>query len=185
MLTASEKATAIRTALKKAGFSSNRVSVKTRRGGYSTEYHITIKDNSISEMQVKDICAPFESVTYDEGTGEILGGCNDYILVARDYRAPVDGSEYLGAVSRALTILEEDGQGVRIEGTRWALFRGCGEYIGSCETLEKVDYRLSRFRISAWNGADDIARCIKAHELDAAYLEHKKRPTGGRWLSRD
>ena len=71
MMTASEKAKSIRSELKKAGFTSKQVSVKHRYCGYSSSYHITIKDGNVSELQIKDICKRFESVDYDERTGEI------------------------------------------------------------------------------------------------------------------
>lgn len=178
-MTSTEKATAIRTALKKAGFTSKQVSVKHRYCGYSSSYHITIKNGNVSELQIKDICKRFESVDYDDRTGEILEGGNDYIFVDRDYRTPVDGSEYLDAVKTALAKLEKEGQGEKVDGTRWTIFRECGEYFGISRELEKLDYigkhaRVSRFRLREWEGiADDIAREIKARELDAAYLKRK------------
>lgn len=178
-MTSTEKAKAIRAALKEAGITSRQVSVRHRYVGYSSSFNITIKDGNISEMQVKNICKRFESYETDERTGEILEGGNDYILVDRDYRTPVDGSEYLDAVKTALAKLEKEGHGEKIEGTRWTIFRECGEYFGISRELEKLDYigkhaRVSRFRLREWEGiADDIARAIKAKELDAAYLAHK------------
>lgn len=178
-MTSTEKAKAIRAALKEAGITSKQVSVKHRYCGYSSSYHITIKDGNVSELQIKDICKSFESVDYDERTGEILEGGNDYILVERDNHAPVDGSEYLDAVKNALAKLEREGQGEKIEGTRWTIFRECGEYFGISRELEKLDYignhaRVSRFRCPEWDGvAESIAEAIKAKELDAAYLARK------------
>lgn len=178
-MTSTEKAKAIRAALKEAGFTSRQVSVRHRYVGYSSSYHITIKDGNVSELQIKDICKSFESVDYDERTGEILEGGNDYIFVDRDYRTPVDGSEYLDAVKTALAKLEKEGHGEKIKGTRWTIFRECGEYFGISRELEKLDYignhaRVSRFRCPEWDGvAESIAEAIKAKEFDAAYLAHK------------
>ena len=185
-MTSTEKAKAIRAALKEAGFTSRQVSVRHRYVGYSSSFNITIKDGNISEMQVKNICKRFESYETDERTGEILEGGNDYILVERDNHAPVDGSEYLDAVKNALAKLEREGQGEKIEGTRWTIFKqqccflgNCQAlekccFLGNCQALEKLNWDVSRFRCPEWDGvAESIAEAIKAKELDAAYLARK------------
>ena len=173
-MTSTEKAKAIRAELKKAGFTSRQVSVKHRYCGYSSSYHITIKDGNVSELQIKDICKRFESVDYDERTGEILEGGNDYIFVDRDYRTPVDGSEYLDAVKNALAKLEREGQGEKIEGTRWTIFKQQCCFLGNCQALGKLNWDVSRFRCPEWDGvAESIAAAIKSKELDAAYLTRK------------
>ena len=154
-MTSTEKAKAIRAALKEAGFTSRQVSVRHRYVGYSSSFNITIKDGNISssfnitikdgnisEMQVKNICKRFESYETDERTGEILEGGNDYILVERDNHAPVDGSEYLDAVKNALAKLEREGQGEKIEGTRWTIFKQQCCFLGNCQALEKL--RIAR-----------------------------------------
>lgn len=173
-MTSTEKAKAIRAALKEAGFTSRQVSVRHRYVGYSSSFNITIKDGNISEMQVKNICKRFESYETDERTGEILEGGNDYILVERDNHAPVDGSEYLDAVKNALAKLEREGQGEKIEGTRWTIFKQQCCFLGNCQALEKLNWDVSRFRCPEWDGvAESIAEAIKTKELDAAYLERK------------
>ena len=68
-MTSKERSKAIRTALKEAGITSKQVSVKHRYCGYSSSYHITIKDGNISQLQIEDICKRFKSVDYDERTG--------------------------------------------------------------------------------------------------------------------
>lgn len=173
-MTSTEKAKAIRAALKEAGFTSRQVSVRHRYAGYSSSFNITIKDGNISEMQVKNICKRFESYETDERTGEILEGGNDYILVERDNHAPVDGSEYLDAVKNALAKLEREGQGEKIEGTRWTIFKERVAFSGYCCALEKLNWDLARFRCPKWDGvAESIAEAIKSKELDAAYLARK------------
>ena len=173
-MTSTEKAKAIRAALKEAGITSKQVSVRHRYCGYSSSYNITIKDGNVSELQIRDICKRFESVDYDERTGEILEGGNDYILVERDNHAPVDGSEYLDAVKNALAKLEREGKREKIEGTRWTIFKGRCFFWGHCQALEKLNWDLARFRCPEWDGvAESIAEAIKAKELDAAYLARK------------
>lgn len=178
-MTSEEKAKAIRAELKKAGFSSRQISVRLISCGYSSAFRITIKDGNISQLQIEDICNKYKEVEYDERTGEILEGGNTYVTVQRDYRLPLDGSEYLDAVKNALAKLEREGQGEKIEGTRWILFKERGEYFGICSAYSKLDYMgnhhsVSRFRLREWAGVyEDIARAIKSRELDAAYLARK------------
>lgn len=173
-MTSTEKAKAIRAALKEAGITSKQVSVKHRYCGYSSSYHITIKDGNVSELQIKDICKRFESVDYDDRTGEILEGGNDYVFVERDQKILGYGSEYLDAVKNALAKLEREGQGEKIEGTRWTIFKERCFFLGHCQALEKLNWDLARFRCPEWDGvAESIAEAIKAKELDAAYLERK------------
>jgi hypothetical protein len=64
----------LRTALKQAGFNARMVTVKDR---YST-LCVTIRDASVSLTKVKAIVAPFESVSRDHATGEILCGGNTF-----------------------------------------------------------------------------------------------------------
>lgn len=64
----------LRAALKQAGFNARMVSVKAR---HSTLY-VTIRDASVSLTKVKAIVAPFESVSRDHATGEILCGGNTF-----------------------------------------------------------------------------------------------------------
>ena len=87
---------------------------------------------------------------------------------------PVDGSEYLDAVKNALAKLEREGQGEKIEGTRWTIFKQQCCFLGNCQALEKLNRDVSRFRCPEWDGvAESIAEAIKAKELDAAYLARK------------
>jgi hypothetical protein len=63
-------ADALRAALKAAGFNARRVSVKAD----NSLLRVTIRDASASLTKVKAIVAPFESVSRDQATGEILWG---------------------------------------------------------------------------------------------------------------
>lgn len=67
----------LRAALKQAGFSARRVTVRER---HSTLY-VTIRDASVSLTQVKVIAERFESVSRDHATGEILSGGNTFVRV--------------------------------------------------------------------------------------------------------
>lgn len=78
---AKEKSALIRAALKKAGFNARQVSVRVEWGGYSVVFYVTIRDKNIDKAEIEKIVLPFKSVDYDERTGEILEGGNDYVFV--------------------------------------------------------------------------------------------------------
>jgi hypothetical protein len=67
----------LRAALKQAGFNARMVTVRDR---HSTLY-VTIRDASASLTKVKAIAEPFESVSRDHATGEILSGGNTFLRV--------------------------------------------------------------------------------------------------------
>ena len=64
----------LRAALKQSGFNARMVTVKERH----CTLCITIRDASVSLTKVKAIVAPFERVSRDHATGEILGGGNTF-----------------------------------------------------------------------------------------------------------
>lgn len=166
-----EKTKKIRAALKAAGISNRQVSVRHRRAGYSSAWHITIKDNSLSVRRVREICERFQDVDRDDRTGEILAGGNDFVFVARAYDAPVDGSEYLEAVQKAISEISGNSAGVPIEGTGWNIFQSGGFYIASNEKYNKIYYNLGSIHINVWEGAAErLAQALKEHALDYEYL---------------
>lgn len=73
-------AATLRTALKNAGYSSRKVTVRDRGGSLETSLLVTIRDASVSLSAVTKIAAPFENIHRD-GYGEILGGGNTFLTV--------------------------------------------------------------------------------------------------------
>ena len=86
-MTNKERSLAIRAGLKKLGYNSRQVSVRSGDCGFSDYSHITIKDMSVRKADIEKVCNAFQSIRYDEYTGEILEGCNTYIRVEYDYDA--------------------------------------------------------------------------------------------------
>lgn len=82
-MTSTEKAKAIRTALKEAGFNQKQINVKKQFGGYSVAFYVTIRDANIDKSTIENIVNKFKSIDYDERTGEILEGGNDYVFVKK------------------------------------------------------------------------------------------------------
>ena len=82
-MTSTEKAKAIREALKEAGFNQKQISVKKQFSGYSVAFYVTIRDTDIEKNTIKNIVNKFKSIDRDEITGEILAGGNDYVFVKK------------------------------------------------------------------------------------------------------
>lgn len=86
-MTNRERSIAIRNDLKKLGYTSRQISVRSGDCGYSDYSRITIKDVSISRKLIEEICEKYEYIRYDEYSGEILQGCNTFITVDYNYNA--------------------------------------------------------------------------------------------------
>ena len=104
-----ETAQKMNDALKKAGFNRRQVTVRHRRALYDDDYRIKVRDPKVSLLQIEEIVGEFESIRYDEYSGEILEGCNNYVSVSRDEEHPVDITQILPLVEPALTKAMQDG----------------------------------------------------------------------------
>ena len=104
-----ETAQKMNDALKKAGFNRRQVTVRHRRALYDDDYRIKVRDPKVSLLQIEEIVGEFESIRYDEYSGEILEGCNNYVSVSRDGEHPVDISQILPLVEPALTKAMQEG----------------------------------------------------------------------------
>ena len=105
-----ETAQKMNDALKKAGFNRRQVTVRHRRALYDDDYQIKVRDPKVSLLQIEEIVGEFESIRYDEYSGEILEGCNNYVSVSRDEEHPVDITQILPLVEPALTKAMQDGR---------------------------------------------------------------------------
>ena len=110
-----ETAQKMNDALKKAGFNRRQVTVRHRRSLYDDDYRIKIRDPKVSLLQIEEIVGEFESIRYDEYSGEILEGCNNYVSVSRDGEHPVDISQILPLVEPALTKAMQEGHDQRVQ----------------------------------------------------------------------
>ncbi|HFR4576660.1 TPA: hypothetical protein ACHWJ6_001003 [Streptococcus suis] len=64
----------------------SQTSVKVTKAGYADTYiDVKIKDINIGLNEVKECLSHFESVARDCANGEILQGCNTFVMVAYDY----------------------------------------------------------------------------------------------------
>lgn len=99
----------IKKELKDMGYNSRRVGVRAKGAGYSDSIRITIKDVSIKEDAIQEIANKYESIRYDDYTGEILSGGNLYILVEYDYDAVKNA--YQPYLEEAREIINADSDG--------------------------------------------------------------------------
>ena len=84
-MTNKERSSAIKAELKKLGYNSRQVSVRSGFCGYSDYTNITIKDLKADRKAIEKACKKFQSIDYDSANGEILEGANTYITVKYDY----------------------------------------------------------------------------------------------------
>lgn len=68
--------------LKEHGYNRNKVSVSKK----GNAYYCTIKDIQIEQKTIEDLVKQFESISYDQYSGEILSGGNTYVFVEYDYK---------------------------------------------------------------------------------------------------
>ena len=189
-----ETAQKMNDALKKAGFNRRQVTVRHRRVLYDDDYRIKVHDPKVSLLQIEDIVGEFESIRYDEYSGEILAGCNNYVNVDRNEEHPVDITQILPLVEPALTKAMQDGrnQVVQLPTRRYLIGqaqRGNPDLWGM-----KPDYmnrltgkpndpeqEFNYITAFYWSGentpeairstATVIAETIAENELDLAYIE--------------
>ena len=111
----------IRQELKALRYGTRQVSVRTSGAGYSDSIRITIKDVSINEKEIEKIADKYESIRYDDYTGEILSGGNLYIFVEYDYNVVQNAAEpyrelakevieTAGNESKTVFIMEKNGK---------------------------------------------------------------------------
>ena len=86
-MTNKERSASIRAGIKKLGYNSRQVSVRSGFCGYSEYTHVTIKDVKADIREIEKACKKFQSIDFDSATGEILAGGNTYVHVQYDYDA--------------------------------------------------------------------------------------------------
>ena len=189
-----ETAKKMNDALKKAGFNRRQVTVRHRRALYDDDYRIKVRDPNVSLLQVEEIVGEFESIRYDEYSGEILEGCNNYVFVDRDGKHPVDITQILPLVEPALRKAMQDGrnQVVQLPTRRyligqaqrgnpdlWGMKPDCmNRLTGKPNDPEQEFNYITAFYWSGENSpeairstATMIAETIAENELDLAYIE--------------
>ena len=188
-----ETAQKMNDALKKAGFNRRQVTVRHRRALYDDDYRIKVRDPNVSLLQVEEIVGEFESIRYDEYSGEILDGCNNYVFVDRDGKHPVDITQILPLVEPALRKAMQDGrnQVVQLPNRRyligqaqrrnpdlWGMKPDCMNRLTG--KPNDPDQEFNYITAFYWSGentpeairstATVIAETIAENELDLAYV---------------
>lgn len=106
---AAKAARKIRAAYKKNGWSSKDISVRVSYPGYEQEINVCIKNPNITKADAREVAEPYESIRYDERSGEILQGGNLAISIRLDYEAEAEGRRLLIPTAKRITEeLEKD-----------------------------------------------------------------------------
>lgn len=72
----------LRADLKKLGYNSRQVSVKSTYPGYSQSITMTVHDLKVDIDKLEKLRTKYRCVDYDERTGEILAGGNTYVNIS-------------------------------------------------------------------------------------------------------
>ena len=160
---------------------------------YDDDYRIKVRDPKVSLLQIEEIVGEFESIRYDEYSGEILEGCNNYVSVSRDGEHPVDISPILPLVESALTKAMQEGHNQRVQLPARRYLIGLAQrgnpdlwgmktdYINRLTGKPKYpDQEFNYITAFYWSGentpeairstATVIAETIAENELDLAYV---------------
>ena len=106
-MTTTERAAAIRAALKAKGISSRAVSVRSDSYSMGSSIDICVKDPNVSLATVKRLAEPHESIRRCEYSGEILSGGNRYVSVTYTSEAlDALAARHIAAVEAAKLALE-------------------------------------------------------------------------------
>lgn len=123
MASTTDHAANIRAELKRAGYSSRQVSVKSDYYSMGSAIRIRIKDAKVPISLVKAIAEPAEDISRDQ-FGEILSGGNRFVTISYDHdAAEALAAPYVEPVKAALAKLENgnDRSLVPVEGVPNAL----------------------------------------------------------------
>ncbi|MFJ1367006.1 hypothetical protein ACILDU_11275 [Capnocytophaga canimorsus] len=87
-----DKLKAIRTELKRLGYSNRQISVQQKYAGYEEVIYIIFKFIPSKQLfkQVKELANKFRSVDYCQCSGEVLSGGNTFINVSVDWAVEVE-----------------------------------------------------------------------------------------------
>lgn len=89
----SVRAAEIRKKLKDIGYNSRMVSVRSSSFSGGDDIVIRMKSTDVDETKVREICKSYESIDYDEYSGEVLMGANSFVFVEWDSGFIENGAE--------------------------------------------------------------------------------------------
>ena len=87
------RAAEIRKKLKAIGYNSRMVSVRSSQFSGGDDITIRMKSVDVDDTKVREICKSYESIDYDEYSGEILMGSNSFVFVEWDWQFIVKAKE--------------------------------------------------------------------------------------------
>ena len=151
-MTNKERTQAIKAELKKAGYGTKQVSIRSRYCGYSDATDITVKDLNCNIEKIRKICEKFEKIDYDKYSGEILAGGNTYISVQWDWKVIHNATEE--KVAEAEKIVNETKNGT-------TLFENDKIKLVLCYDENRDLYDIAEFKNGENFGAIKVCPCVK------------------------
>ena len=167
MMTNKGRSAAVRAEIKKLGYSSKQVSVRSGYCGYSDYTHITVKDVKANIKEIEKACKKFQSIDYDMASGEILEGGNTYIHVQYDYSAMNDAiKNELPKVNSIIADLETIQKHIKKDNLDFVIFKQGNTYCMTChennetcgtlkirptENVEQFKYLLAQYFATDFN----------------------------------
>lgn len=111
----SVRAAEIRKKLKDIGYNSRMVSVRSSSFSGGDDIVIRMKSTDVDETKVRKICKSYESIDYDEYSGEVLMGANSFVFVEWDSGFIENGAEKYKELAKEIQEKDE----VTTDSFRW------------------------------------------------------------------
>ena len=111
----SVRAAEIRKKLKAISYNSRMVSVRSSQFSGGDDINIRMKSVDVDETKVREICKSYESIDYDEYSGEILMNANSFVFVEWDSGFIENGAEKYKALAENIRDKDE----VTTDSFRW------------------------------------------------------------------
>ena len=169
ILTNKGRSSAIRIELKKLGYNSRQVSVRSGYCGYSDYTDITIKDLKADRKAIEKACKKFQSIDYDSASGEILQGANTFINVKYDYgimRNAIEEKIKEDDFNSFIAGIETEQKTIEKSNANYIIYKqgdfycmvcsknkdGCGVFIiHPTDNVEQFKYSLAKYLVTDFN----------------------------------
>lgn len=160
-MTNKERSAVIRAELKKLGYNSKQVSVKSGYCGYSDYSHITIKDLKADRKAIEKACKKFQSIDYDSVTGEILEGANTYITVKYDYETLYNAiEEERKNLDSIIAEIEKEQKHIKKNNSEYVLFKQGDSF---CMVVYENGSTFGNIIIKPTNNVDQFKYSLATH----------------------
>ena len=161
-LSTKDRAARIRAELKAMGWSSRDVSVRAETYSLGATIRVTVRNPAVPMAAVRKVAGVYQTVSYCQVTGEVLGGGNTYVEV--EYARETIDSMAAPLLALLLTVADEPGRVVDL-GDGWMAARSDepGDYWRAWSSSDERD-------VYCWS-ADFCARQVAERKAASAQRE--------------